>query len=322
MSVKRVIALIFSTLVFVSLFGQEAKREFNIYLDTNSILIGQQIKMNVELKVDVNDSFAFPNFRDSLVNKVEILEFSGIDTTFDESNISQKILTQSLTLTSFDSGFYVVPPISTRLNRDSIYANPFLISVYTYQIDSIQGITDIKEPYVIPLTFMDYLEAYWHYGAGILLAILLGLGIYWFIKSRKKIEKTIVEVKEVIPAHIIALEKLKQLESEKLWQNNQVKEFHVRLSEIVREYIENRYHILALEQTTHEILHHLRLTEISENQKSLLRKFLMLSDLVKYAKEEPLADENTESLKIAFEFVENTIPVQVDPANKKEEESA
>ncbi|MCB0480366.1 MAG: hypothetical protein KDC83_02995 [Flavobacteriales bacterium] len=313
MRIAHVLSVLFSTLFSIGTYAQQSAK-LNVYTDTAQILIGQQIEMTLELTSNSADEVALPILQDSLIGKIEILERSGIDTSFDPNNLTLRILHQKYILTSFDSGFYAIPPIPALANGDTIYADPFLISVYTYQIDSIQGITDIKAPIEMPLTFMDYVEAYWHYAIGILLAILLGLGIYLFIKSRKKAPEAPVVVKEIIPAHIIALQKLKELDSAKLWQSGQVKEYHVRLSEIVREYIENRYHILALEQTTAEILHHLRLTDISDQQKGTLRKFLMLSDLVKFAKEEPLADENTESIRIAFEFVEKTkeLPNQVE----------
>jgi len=180
-------------------------------------------------------------------------------------------------------------------------------------LDTTNAIADIKTIATDPLTWQDYFDAYWHYAAWLwLVALACGLIIIIYLRFNKKPEP-IVEIKEVIPAHIIAFGKLKLLEDEKLWQNNQIKQYHVQLSEITREYIENRFKIFALEQTTEEIMHYMRLSELSEDQKRVLRKLLMLTDLVKFAKESPLANENEQVLKDAYDLVESTKKTEVEP---------
>ena len=56
------------------------------------------------------------------------------------------------------------------------------------------------------------------------------------------------------PPDIVALRGLDQLRDEKPWLNNKIKYYYIRISEILRIYIENRYKTQALEQTTDEIL--------------------------------------------------------------------
>lgn len=290
--------------------AQEGAR-LNVYLDTSDLVIGQQIKVEVQLTSSSSDSVQFPILQDSLVDKVEILETTKIDTSFEGDDFT-KVLSQTASVTSFDSGFYAIPPLVAIVNGDSVFSRPFLISVFTFQVDSTNAITDIKDIREVPLTFKDYLEAYWHYGVYGLIIILIGLAVWYYFKTRRETPQIVVKKEKAIPAHVLALQKLKQLEDENLWQNNQVKEYHVRLSETVRDYIERRYDIPALEQTTDEIMHHLRLTEITDDQKGTLRKFLMLSDLVKFAKEEPLPEENKDSMKFAVQFVEATKKLEIE----------
>ena len=116
-----------------------------------------------------------------------------------------------------------------------------------------------------------------------------------------------------IPAHIIAFGKLEILKGEKLWQEGKLKQYHSSLTDIVREYIENRYKIQALEQTTDEILWSFRNVAIDEESKTKLKRVLVVADLVKFAKEIPLPAENEMSLTNSYDFINGT---------KREEEKA
>lgn len=280
--------------------------------DTNIILIGQQIQVDVSVKAKDGDIISLPIFIDSLASKVEIVKQTEWDTI---TTGDWYALNKRITVTSWDSGFYPIPPIPAVINADTFGTQPFLIAVADVQVDSTNAIADIKPVVTDPLTFEDYFDAYGKYVLWMWLGALVIAVIIILILRGRKTKEVIVEAKPVIPAHVIALGRLKHLESEQLWQNNQVKKYHVELSEIVREYIENRFQIAALEQTTEEILHQLRLSELNENQKQDLRKLLMLTDLVKFAKETPLASENEDLMRSAYRLVEETQLVAITPEN-------
>ena len=128
--------------------------------------------------------------------------------------------------------------------------------------------------------------------------------------------------KVVIPPHIEALENLRILKDEKLWQNGFEKEYHIRLSDIIRTYIEKRYGVTALEQTTDEIMRHTRTLEsIDDVLRNKLKQILMLSDMVKFAKELPLPNENEMSIDHAFEFVNKTVKISFEINQDKEDDS-
>jgi hypothetical protein len=96
-----------------------------------------------------------------------------------------------------------------------------------------------------------------------------------------------------------------------------IKEYYIEMTDILRTYIENRFRIHAMEQTTDEIMSQLRLTDISEISKLTLVPVLKLSDLVKFAKENPIGIENDEMMQRAKDFVTSTIPII--PKNKMED---
>ena len=68
-------------------------------------------------------------------------------------------LVQALLVTSFDTGYHVVPPIRFEYQKKgdtSIYSqetNARLLTVYPIEIDTTQAIKDIKPPIEAPVAF-------------------------------------------------------------------------------------------------------------------------------------------------------------------------
>ncbi len=275
-------------------------------LDTNKIFIGQQFHLDLKINFSAEKKVEFPVTGDTLISQIEVVEKSTIDTIFDKDEITQKTLRQQLTLTSFDSGFFVIPPFRFVLNSDTLETEPLLVEVQTIQVDSTQ-LADIKQPLDVDYSFMDWLKDNWKWIVGIaaILSVISYL-IYYF--SKKKPIPVFIEEKPkpLLPAHTIALQKLDKLKEKKLWQNDKVKQYHIELSEIVREYLENRFYISALEQTTYEIFQNIRSFQMNDEAKEKLKQLLTISDLVKFAKEWPLATENETCMNYAYEFIEKT----------------
>jgi hypothetical protein len=146
--------------------------------------------------------------------------------------------------------------------------------------------------------------------------------VYYILRKRKKGEKPFVPSAPPRPAHETAIEQLEALAKEKLWQQGKHKQYHSRLSDIVRAYIESRFAIRALELTTDETLQSFRPVVISESQREQLTQMLRLSDLAKFAKLEPLAHENELSMQNAFEFIRSTVQTtQMAPETSEKKEA-
>jgi hypothetical protein len=126
--------------------------------------------------------------------------------------------TQKIQLTRFDSGFYVIPPITYyfkgRTGLDSVQTEALLLTVNTVPVDTTVAIKDIKPVVDLPLTFREILP----YLLGVLVLAAIGYGIYRFLKSRKKTPVIVAPKAPVIPPYETALASLKQLAEEKLWQ--------------------------------------------------------------------------------------------------------
>jgi hypothetical protein len=301
--------LFFLTIPVVNIFSQHVVAKAT--LDSNKILIGDQVRMKVQLTYPSGASIIWPILSDTLNGKIEIVKRSKVDTlTKGGKNFT---LGQTYTITSFDSGSFYVPQIEFKYKNpaDTVYFAAFtdslLLNVNTIKVDTTLAIKDIKGPLSVPLTFMEILP---YLIGAVVLALIVWFVIY-YLRKRKRGESLIDFSKPKIPPHEIALRALEELRNKKLWQNNRVKEYYTELTEIIRTYIEGRFNILAMEMTTDEIMTSMIPSGIQNTLKNKLRQMLVLADLVKFAKSNPLPHEHDQSLDIAFEFVNETKLIEV-----------
>ncbi len=303
---------------FSCAFLQAQQTVVSASIDTNSILIGEQAKIELSISYKVNKgtiSIQLPQLYDTINEHIEIVHQSPIDTIIDKNDITSFKQTKQITITSFDSGYYAIPPFKFIVNKDTLVTEPILFKVNTVSVDTTKAIFDINKPLEEPFSFVDWLKDNWPWIAGgiILIAIIIFL-IYYF--KNKKPAPVKEEIIPDVPIHIITLQRLEEIKKQKLWQSGKVKQYHSEISEVLRSYLEGRYQIKALEVTTNEILHSLRLQNISQELMNKLSQTLVLADLVKFAKEKPLPNEHEISLLNTIEFVNSTKLIIVE--NKKD----
>ncbi len=309
-------ALLF--LVTAPAFSQKFK--LNTYLDTTTILIGDQLKYNIELEQPQNVKVSFPKLVDSLASKIVIIETEPADTSKQKDKF---IIRKSYLITSFDSGFHQIPPFEFAFKvdniSDTILSQELFLTVNTMPVDSAKEIIDIKP---VMNTSFRISEIKNEIIIG-LVVVLLAILIFWVVRRYKK-NKPIFAIKKPLEApHITALRELDALRSEKLWQSNQVKLFYTRLTDILRKYIFGRYGVNAMEMTSEEILIELEQElNFDMDLKTSFKKLLVQADMVKFAKEEPLPQENEISLLSAYTFVNRTkIEVIVNQENTLKNET-
>ncbi len=290
-----------------NVFAQEIRIQSR--LDTNLIRIGDQTRLTVDVQYPKDSLVSWPLMQDTIIDKLEIVDIS-LDTIFTQKQINHFLV--NYTITSFDSGYYVIPPqlIINKNTNDTLESQALRFAVATLVLDTTKqnAIFDIKAPIEAPWTLYEFLSENYPYLLLGLLLIALIIAVLWFIKKQKNREQT--PVKKLIPkeaAHIVALRELEDLKEKKLWQSDRVKPYYVELSNIVRNYLENRFRVKSLEQTSQEILDTLKHGKIlSDEQLLQLNQILSTADMAKFAKAKPLANENDLALKNAFDLIENT----------------
>ncbi len=280
-------------------------------LDTSKIRIGEQAKLNLYLTYDssIKDlKIEWPSIADTITEKVEVISVSPIDTTLPEKSNSTKVYQhQQIIVSVYDSGYYAIPGFKFVVNGDTthpLYTMPLLLEVHTVPTDTSATKTkDIKPPYEEKFNWKWYLSyIYWTIAAIIVIIIIILLTIYFTKKKPIVVEPE----KPKTPAHILALENLQKIKDEQVWKEGLTKEYYSAISETIRQYIEDRFGMNALESTTDEIMLAFRSQVVDKESKDKLQQLLMLSDLVKFAKQTPIEVEHQFTIQNAFDFVNGT----------------
>jgi len=303
-----------------SLKGQDVS--VTAAFDTSRILIGDQIGFSIMIDQPAGLKLTLPYFSDSLIRNIEIL--SGPLTDTSSINTGKIRITEKYLVTSFDSGLYRVDPVYAEISDAGgikrFYSDYSVLEVARVKIappDTTSKIFDIAAPYRAPLTPGEILP--W-----LLLGLLVSLIIWLVIKLINKLkitkkEKVVPVIAE--PAHIIAFRDLEKLQSENLWQNGETKKYYIRLTEIIRQYLENRFGVNSLEMTTSETLDVMVRTGFKKDGSyNLLKSVLTGADLVKFAKYKPEPAENDSAFSNSWDFVAATKMEEVagEKVNEKE----
>jgi hypothetical protein len=308
---KKYLALLGFTIFFGYSSGQIVTIE--TVLDTNQIELGKTTVLKYSVKKNNNDIVLLPGFLDTIYDGIEIIGNILIDSV--ELNEDQEILEQSIQITSFETGNRYIPAqpfvhIGTS-GPDTILSNPAYINVVGVAVDSSGTIRDIADVEWVMPTFKEVLPFIMGFlGIGLIVFLVL-----YFWRRRNKSEDELKPAKKIEPPHIIALRELDKLKAQKLWQHNQIKEYYTKLTQIIRTYIENQFGVLAMEETTREILQDIKKQGLDERiNMRQLEELLNLADLIKFAKGEAQPEENIEQLEVAYTFVKSSRNVYVENA--------
>ncbi len=273
--------------------------------DTSIYKVGDYIKYQIEITYEKGVVVYLPSVKDS----IKILEF--IQTLPSEKKeVDNKIIERyNFIFSKYDSAQVTIPPLTiayTEWNsgiKKFIKTNPVTITIRTLPVNVQEDIRDVKEPMKLPLNWLLI-------GLIVLIVFLLLAAAYYLYRyyKRKKQSKEQLLPAIIIPPHKIALAKLSALEQKKLWQNGLVKQYHSEVTEIVRQYFEDRFNFRALEMTSAEILAALSYLDGGKTIVDTAGNFFSNADLVKFAKFEPMPKVNEDMMKQAYEIVYHTIP--------------
>lgn len=296
------------TLSIASATTVSAQTSLKVSLDSAYLLMGKATPLHIELITasPADGQLLVP--KDTLCDKVEILKALEADTSGIHNGRIQ--IDQQLLLQSFDSGTYVLNPIRYVQGNETIASNRLVLKVMPVPVDSLTTIHDYADVQDVDRRFTDYLPDFLvDYGLWILaLIIVLGAGYYLYRRMSRKG----VETKEkviVIPPYELAIQELDSLRSDKLCEQGREREFYTRLTDILRQYLQGRFGINAMEMTSTQIRHMLQSNEETRLSKRNMDQVLETADFVKFAKVRPLPEDNTRSFNSAIQFVEDTKPL-------------
>ena len=274
--------------------------QLSVTTDTTRASIGDLISYKITTQNLGNKYFKIENPQFS-----EPLELRSSTLLYDKK---EKVTGAQFIFSVWDTGMVTIPPITINLfNSDSLFDFAMQTDSVSIEVVSIINITGnqamkpIKGPIpiksIIPIRMIIL----------ILLSLIILLGIYFiygkriaYVYDEKKVETNID------PADIIALNKLESLSNESYGRTENIKEFYIKISHILREYIENSVYIKSLEMTTEEIGKHRVSFPFNKEDIDNLLDILNRADLSKYAKSNPKKNICDFDLKAGKNFIINT----------------
>lgn len=272
-------------------------------LGNTDITIGDQVWLEINISAPPNTTVAplAEGFL-SKVKGVEVMEIKPLNTV---AEVPELLLQQRIRITSFDEGNVVIPSLpyafrSPDGTTDTTFTNDLLLSVKALDVGEEDELQPIKGIIPEPLNIYDF---WW-----VLLLALFGI-IGYVTYSRFKASKRVFVPPPPPPADLRALNALKELEKEALWQKGNTKQYYSRLTRIFREYLSTRFDVSGMEMTSRQINSALvDKSALSANQLGEIRQLLQLSDLVKFAKATPEAELHVAGIERVRTFIRETGP--------------
>lgn len=280
--------------------GVQGQPSISSVVDKSDILIGEQATLSIS---------AYPNAPDQPVEfgplpEVDMLEWGESGETDTLKNSEGVHYVRRYKITSFDSGDYSIPPVPVHFYSDSgkrtQFSDAFPLRVRSVAVDTTQAFAPIKT--IVPLKF-----SLWDYWPGILTGIgllLLILGLIYYLKRRRRSKPE--EAPRPENAHEWAERQLKTLEAKKLWQLGQLKAYYASLSMILKMYLESRFGMPVMEQTTDDLIKICKKDKRLRGVQKELRTVLQTADLVKFAKADPGEESHWRCMQAAFDVVHKT----------------
>ncbi len=181
---------------------------------------------------------------------------------------------------------------------DTFFTEPLPLSITSTLPAEMSDINDLKGPVEYPNRLP--------YAIGVVVAAsAVAFWLLWRFLKRFRQMREYAEPPP--PPWIEALIALENIPAKEWIEKGLVKKYYYSLSEILKRYLERRFEFSAVEQTTTEIITHLK------REKVVLRdeftRFFTDSDLVKYAKFMPALDDQRQAIEKARELIDRTKPI-------------
>lgn len=281
-------------------------------ISTDSIGIGDRFVYTIDVEKDIAQGIYFPIIGGENTD-YELIEEPKIDTL--ERNGRRLKVRQTYHLAAFQEGIHhIVPQViyADKNITDTLSGGDTMqLLVTTFLIDSTaHSIFDIKPQKDMPFKFAE-ISGYvkWTIIALVVLALLAYVA-YRIMRHYGKSFSDIFHTAPPLPPHEVARQALERLYVQRLWQADKHKLYYSTITDILRTYIDGRFGVGAMEMTSDEIIEAMRKTDLPQKSAMDLTQILRDADLVKFAKAMPEAEQNEAAYQAAWDFVEQTKPVE------------
>ena len=254
-----------------------------IAASADTITTTETLRLTIEATLDEGYNVQFPAYPEN-----------DAEASADGSNDTEPVLLEdgrvrrvrTFYLDPFLDGTYTTPGLEVRygLEKDpldswsKIDTDPLELTVVSVlSANDTPALEAIKGPVSVPNPTPWGWYAFW------LIVVVGALGAFYYYRFVRVVPGP--PPAPPVPPHKRALDALEALRREKLVEQGLYKEYYIRVSDILRGFVEDQFGFPASERTTEEFLQGLQHSAVLGLQEQLLLKeFLRHCDLVKFAK--------------------------------------
>jgi len=277
--------------------------DLKVKVDKDKITIGDKVKYEVIVEYD-NGVEIEPYAPGKNLGEFEVKDYK-VD--IPRKTKSGRFVSRAVyTIATFTTGEFTIPALKIKYKGADKQKKEIASDEIKINVESVKpspNDTDDIRPLKGPAEIKSWFFA-WLLAASVLLVSAVAAFIY-FKKKKRKEEKPALPPR---PAEEIAKDALKTLKEMQLVEKGLIKEYYIRLSDILRTYIENRYRIFAMDRTTWELFQEMRSKRMERRHVDRINNFLEDCDMVKFAKYTPGQKEIDETYKRAEEIIDATTP--------------
>lgn len=291
--------------------GPDAEVEFYLVpVETDKPLtVGDRIRLRLEVNHPPDSTVELPQLEPEW-DGFEVIEQTEPETIDNEDGTATT--GQDIVVTRFEPGQFQTPRlvVTHRPANGSTeeLAAPLVPVQITSVLTDVNYLRDIKPQAELPE------PAIWPLLTGSLLTSLLltgllagtALWLYHRWRTRPSPAGVPLPIIDTRPPEVIALAELDRIEALNLPAKNRIKEHYSLVANCLRSYIEGRYNIPALEQTTTEVRAAFRQSTVSMQDVAAFMTIFSESDLVKFARYVPQPAETNSLVGRARTVVERT----------------
>ncbi len=284
-------------------------------IDSVEMFVGQQTDLTLTVTAAESAKVEMPQYKEMemMVPDVEVLHTSDIITTPKDDGMAEYVRTYRLT--SFEDTLYLLPPMKVKVDGKEYAAKELALKIVAFEVDTtnVEQFFGPKDLQNNPFLWEEW-QPLFYMSLAMLLLIVIGTYLYLCLRDNKPIIKKIKIIKKVLP-HQKAMKAIEEIKADKMVSSENQKEYYTRLTDTLRQYIDERYGFSAMEMTSAEIIERL---SASQNAEALeeLRTLFTTADLVKFAKYSTLINENDMNLVNAIDFI-NSTKVENQPTEEK-----
>lgn len=270
--------------------AQEAP-EVKASIDKNQILIGEQIRLSIDVKSPMVSGNILPQF-DSIPH-FELIEKANRDSLISATGASYHL---EWKLTSFDSGTRYIPSFFVTIGKQVYKTDSLAVEVSYGKVDTSGDYHDIKS--IIDIENPDVKYIAWILGAITIISLVLFI---YFIRQRPTAYSQPFEEEpsdsriSLVDEALASLDQLKKMLRE---DPSAVKKYYSGLNDTLRIFMNRKMGLVTMEKTSEEMI--LSLSELNMNRDAFtnLAAALRMGDFVKFAKYVPGPFENENNFEV------------------------